>query len=88
MARRRRDEDDPYAVYEDYERPAGLRPDAGTPTEWRIPLAGALIGAGLGMALGLGTEKVWGYVVGWTITGLAIGIAWQLFERGRDGKGR
>ena len=88
MARRRRDEDDPYAVYEDYERPAGLRPDAGTPTEWRIPLVGLLIGIGLGVALGLGAEKLWGYVVGWALMGFAVGIAWLFVERSRDGKGR
>lgn len=88
MARRRKDEDDPYAVYEDYERPAGRRAGGGEFAEWRTPLVGLLIGVGLGVALGLGTEKLGGYVIGWAIMGLAIGIAWQLFERGRDRKGR
>lgn len=90
MARRRRDDDDPYAVYEDYERPAvaGRRAGGGEFAEWRIPLVGLLIGTGLGVALGLGTDRVWGYAIGWAIMGLAIGIVWQLFERGRDRTGR
>ena len=83
MARRRRDEDDPYAVYEDYERPAGYRYGAGTLAEWRAPLVGLLIGLGLGVALGLGTEKLWGYVIGWALFGFAVGIAWLFYERSR-----
>ncbi|MCV7582684.1 hypothetical protein V1463_03180 [Micrococcus yunnanensis] len=77
MARDGIDEDEANAA------PAG----ADTLTQWRIPLVGLLIGVGLGVVFGLGTERPWGSVTGCASMGFALGIAWMYIERGRDGKG-
>jgi hypothetical protein len=86
MARGRRDEDDPYAAYEDGKRLAGDSHGAGALAQWRTPLVGLLIGIGLGVALGLGTERLAGHVVGWAMMGFALGIAWMYVERQRNGR--
>ena len=78
MARHGRDED------EANEAPAG----ADTLAQWRIPLVGLLIGVGLGVVFGLGTERPWGSVTGCASMGFALGIAWMYVERGRDGRDR
>lgn len=80
MARQGRDEDE---AHEAHEAPAG----AGTLAQWRIPLVGLLVGVGLGVAFGLGTERPWGSVTGCASMGFALGIAWMYIERGWDGKG-
>lgn len=84
MARHGRDEGDPYEAHEDGEHPA----NAGTLAQWRIPLVGLLIGVGLGVVFGLGTERPWGTVIGCSMMGFALGIAWMYVERGRDGRDR
>ena len=81
MARQGRDED---KAHEAHEAPAG----AGTLPQWRIPLVGLLIGVGLGVVFGLGTERPWGTVLGCAMMGFALGIAWMYVERGRDGRDR
>ncbi|MCV7479383.1 MULTISPECIES: hypothetical protein [Actinomycetes] len=81
MARHGRDED---KAHEAHEAPAG----AGTLAQWRIPLVGLLIGVGLGVVFGLGTERPWGTVIGCAMMGFALGIAWMYVERGRDGRDR
>ena len=78
MARHGRDED------EAHEAPAG----SDTLAQWRIPLVGLLIGVGLGVVFGLGTERPWGTVLGCAMMGFALGIAWMYVERGRDGRDR
>ena len=85
MARHGRDEDE---AYEAPEAPAGAPAGAGTLAQWRIPLVGLLIGVGLGVVFGLGTERPWGSVTGWASMGFALGIAWMYVERGRDGRDR
>ncbi|MEV0570948.1 hypothetical protein [Micrococcus luteus] len=82
MARHGRDED------EAHEAPAGAPAGAGTFAQWRIPLVGLLIGVGLGVVFGLGTERPWGTVLGCAMMGFALGIAWMYVERGRDGRDR
>lgn len=82
MARHGRDED------EAHEAPAGAPSGAGTLAHWRIPLVGLLIGVGLGVVFGLGTERPWGTVIGCAMMGFALGIAWMYVERGRDGRDR
>ena len=47
-----------------------------------------LIGVGLGVVFGLGTESPWGTVLGCAMMGFALGIAWMYVERGRDGRDR
>ncbi|MEV7100533.1 hypothetical protein ACIQ00_00620 [Micrococcus luteus] len=81
MAGHGRDEDE---AYEAPEAPAG----AGTLAQWRIPLVGLLIGVGLGVVFGLGTESPWGTVLGCAMMGFALGIAWMYVDRGRDGRDR
>ena len=84
MAGHGRDEDE---AYEAPEAPAEAPAGAGTLAQWRIPLVGLLIGVGLGVVFGLGTERPWGSVTGCASMGFALGIAWMYIERGRDGKG-
>ena len=81
MARHGRDEDE---AHDARQAPAG----AGTLAQWRIPLVGLLIGVGLGVVFGLGTERPWGTVIGCAMMGFALGIAWMYVERGRDGRDR
>ena len=85
MARQGRDEGDPYEAREAL---AGAPAGAGTLAQWRIPLVGLLIGVGLGVAFGLGTERPWGTVIGCAMMGFALGIAWMYIERGRYGRDR
>ena len=82
MARHGRDED------KAHEAPAGAPAGAATFAQWRIPLVGLLIGVGLGVVFGLGTERPWGTVLGCAMMGFALGIAWMYVERGRDGRDR
>ncbi|MCK6108742.1 MULTISPECIES: hypothetical protein [Micrococcus] len=82
MARDGIDEDEANAA------PAGARNGTGALAQWRIPLVGLLIGVGLGVVFGLGTERPWGSVTGWASMGFALGIAWMYVERGRDGRDR
>ncbi|WP_145031763.1 hypothetical protein [Micrococcus luteus] len=84
MARDGIDEDE---AHEAREAPAGARNGTGALAQWRIPLVGLLIGVGLGVVFGLGTERPWGSVTGCASMGFALGIAWMYIERGRDGKG-
>lgn len=88
MARHGRDQGNSYEAHEDGEHPAGGPHGLGTLAQWRIPLVGLLIGVGLGVAFGLGTERPWGSVTGCAMMGFALGIAWMYVERGRDGRDR
>ncbi|GAA3676975.1 hypothetical protein D8M15_05235 [Micrococcus sp. HSID17228] len=89
MAGHGRDEDEAYEAPEaPAGAPAGARNGTGALAQWRIPLVGLLIGVGLGVVFGLGTERPWGTVLGCAMMGFALGIAWMYVERGRDGRDR